>query len=262
MLAKSCGQCHAELDKAMRCGHCKSVWYCDRACQRQHWSSHKSECKILALALLTSSSSVAAAAFTEAATVQTRGAAGWDHFVIDGADYLAVANFFSSSPGRQPSMKTESTIYRAAADGMKLRLTEVQGFLTTGAHGVVHFEHDNRHYLAVPNYYGGDAVVLRWEAGRFTELQRLKCDGGGGVEAFRIGDQQMLALAEFNLGVAAVFRLSGTYPNERFKSFQRVAAPGCGSIAMLSVPAEGGGEQLLMLAASYVTRQVRSRAAR
>ena len=63
--------------------------------------------------------------FSEAATALTRGAAGWDHFVIDSTDYLVVANFFTSSPGRQPSMTTDSAIYEAsvAEDGLKLKLT-------------------------------------------------------------------------------------------------------------------------------------------
>lgn len=96
---------------------------------------------------------------------------------------------------------------------------------------------------------------MKASAGRFKELQRLKSDGGGSVDAFTVGDRQFLGVAEFNVGVAAVYELSGSYPHERFKPWQRVAAPGCGATTTLKVPAEGGGEQLLMIAASYVTRQ-------
>jgi hypothetical protein len=57
-----------------------------RECQRQHWGSHKAQCRLLTLALMSASTQAQAAEmlFFEAATVQTRGAAGWEHFVIDG----------------------------------------------------------------------------------------------------------------------------------------------------------------------------------
>ena len=250
MTAKHCAHCSVELAKAMRCSQCKTVCYCSRECQKQHWGSHKSQCKALALALLATESP-----FAEAAVVQTRGAAGWAHFVIDGKDFLAVANFFTSGPGRQPSMETDSSIFLVrATEDRKLQLTEVQSFRTVGAHGVVHFECSGHHYLSVPNYYGGDTLVLRWDraASRFAELQRIKSEGGGGVDAFKLDDGRcMLAIAEFNVGIAALYILQ----DGRFEPFQRIAAPGVGSIATLRVPADDGGEALLLLASSYVTRQ-------
>jgi hypothetical protein len=255
MECRTCAHCNSPNMAKSRCGQCKSVWYCDRECQRQHWGSHKAQCRLLTLALMSASTQAQAAEmlFFEAATVQTRGAAGWEHFVIDGVDFLAVANFFTSAPGRQPSMTTDSAVYTATTDGVQLQLTEVQRFRTTGAHGVAHLESGGRHYLAVPNYYGGDAVILRWDtaARRFTELQRVKCDGGGGVEAMDVGGRPMLAFAEFNLGIAALYALD----EERFQLWQRVPAPGCGAIAQMRVPTADGGQKLLMLAASYVTRQ-------
>lgn len=255
---RTCAHCNSPNMAKSRCGQCKSIWYCDRECQRQHWGSHKAQCSLLTLALLSASSQAQAAEmpFFEAATVQTRGAAGWEHFVIDGVDFLAVANFFTSAPGRQPSMTTDSAVYTATTDGVQLQLTEVQRFRTTGAHGVAHLESGGQHYLAVPNYYGGDAVILRWDtaARRFTELQRVKCDGGGGVEAMAVGGRPMLAFAEFNLGIAALYALDEE-TEERFQLWQRVPAPGCGATAQMLVPTADGGQKLLMLAASYVTRQ-------
>jgi hypothetical protein len=32
-------------NETKRCGKCNSVYYCSRACQRLHWSSHKTICK-------------------------------------------------------------------------------------------------------------------------------------------------------------------------------------------------------------------------
>eukprot|EP01050_Picozoa_sp_SAG11_P013122 SAG11_NODE_1511_length_4769_cov_3.389722_6_plen_176_part_00 len=100
----------------------------------------------------------------EAARVPTRGAAGWAHFELEGRDFLAVANFFTSAPRRRASMTTDSVLYAASlgGDGISLELEEVQRFQTAGAHGVEHFVAEGRHYLAYPNYYGGDAVVYRW----------------------------------------------------------------------------------------------------
>ena len=150
---RTCAQCAAVLSKSMRCGQCKAVWYCDRACQKQHWSSHKAECKVFALALLMPSPLTTAAPFVEAANIPTRGAAGWAHFIIDGQDYVAVANFFTSSPCKQPRMETESTVYKAVISNTgQLQLTELQRFKMIGAHGVVHCEHHRQHYLSVPNY--------------------------------------------------------------------------------------------------------------
>ena len=196
--------------------------------------------------------------------MQTRGAAGWDHLVMDGQDYLCCANFFTSNPRRQASMTTDSTIFKVSQNGdLSLQLTEVQGFKTTGAHGVSDVEAGGYHYLAVPNYYGGDTVVMRSASGvapdgqkkprRFSELQRLPTDGGGGVDVWHVGPRVFLGVAEFNLGIAVVYELSAT--SGLFVPYQRVPAPGCGALATLKVPAEGGGEQLLLLAASYVTQR-------
>eukprot|EP00931_Biecheleriopsis_adriatica_P116468 TRINITY_DN92108_c0_g1_i1.p1 TRINITY_DN92108_c0_g1~~TRINITY_DN92108_c0_g1_i1.p1 ORF type:complete len:460 (-),score=89.25 TRINITY_DN92108_c0_g1_i1:70-1413(-) len=257
----SCAQC-SKPAAPLRCGQCRSTWYCNRECQRKHWPSHKIGCKTQALTLAaTVLASTAAAAssdatFVEAATIQTRGAAGWSHFVIDGRDFLVVANFFTSSPGRQPRMETESVLYSAhRAEGLSLKLEEVQRFRTVGAHGVDHFKYDGRHYIAIPNYYGGDSVIYRWSGSKFQELQRIKSDGAGSIEAFTIGSKQMLGIAEFNVGIAAIYVLEGSYPNERFESWQRVPAPGVGAMTTLSVDADDGSQQLLLIAASYVTRQ-------
>ena len=57
------------------------------------------------------------------------------------------------------------------------------------------------HYLAIPNYYGGDSVVLRWmpktnskkknskkkkQKSLFREIQRIKSDGAGSIESFTL----------------------------------------------------------------------------
>ena len=36
----SCGQ-----PSTLRCSQCKSMYYCSKACQRQHWPAHKASCR-------------------------------------------------------------------------------------------------------------------------------------------------------------------------------------------------------------------------
>ena len=269
--SRTCEQCGQQPSaRALRCSQCKSAWYCDQVCQRKHWTVHKPYCQLL---------SQPPSLLIKVATVATRGAAGWTHFHIAGRDYLAVANFFISGPGRQPSMATESAVYcvRGVNKSGGLDMHEVQRFPTVGAHGVEHFAHTTggqlvgceageQHYLAVPNYYGGDSIVLRWEerqrAGtssyswfcKFFEMQRIASDGGGSIRPFKRGTHQLLGIAEFNVGVADLHILEGEYPNERFVPWQRIAAPGVGAMTTLLVSGESG-QQLLLVAASYVTKQ-------
>ena len=203
--------------------------------------------------------------FVEAATLPTKGAAGYTAWSMGGKDYLAVANFFTSAgPGTKADIKTQSALYTMSLDGdssasaPKLKLLPLQTFETAGAHGVEHFSSrvrnasgqlERQHYLAIPNYYGGDAAIYRWDkpSQRFSELQRIKCDGGGSVEAFRIGEDQMIGFAEFNKSVAAIYRLQGDFPNERFAPWQRIEAPGVGAFSTITVHGE-----LLLVASTYV----------
>lgn len=41
-----CGNCFHDLDKVLRCGACKAIAYCNRACQRAHWKIHKTVCQM------------------------------------------------------------------------------------------------------------------------------------------------------------------------------------------------------------------------
>lgn len=138
-------------------------------------------------------------------------------------------------------MTTDSTIFAVIQNpDLTLQLAEVQGFRTTGAHGVSHVLAEGFHYLSVPNYYGGDTVIMRASAEdkkskkSFSELQRIPTDGGGNTEIFHVGERVFLGMAEFNLGIAAIYVLLGG----RFVPWQRVEAPGCGAMATLTVPAE------------------------
>lgn len=43
----TCRQCTRELDKPSRCGKCKTVYYCDRICQRANHNRHKVDCQLV-----------------------------------------------------------------------------------------------------------------------------------------------------------------------------------------------------------------------
>jgi hypothetical protein len=169
--------------------------------------------------------------WAEAARVKTRGAAAWAPFVIDGATYLCVANFFEtllteSGPTQgKPAASTETTssVFRAVADRGQLVMEEVQQFRSFGAHGVAHIAHGRSHYLCVSMYYSGFVAILKWDGARFEEHQRLDCEGGGGLCAFVVEGQPRLAVAEFQKKGLSLFALV----DDSFKSTQYLAADGC-----------------------------------
>jgi hypothetical protein len=47
VVASSCSACSAALDvdSFLRCSRCRTVSYCDTACQKRHWRTYKKECK-------------------------------------------------------------------------------------------------------------------------------------------------------------------------------------------------------------------------
>ena len=192
--------------------------------------------------------------FIEAARISTRGNAGFEHFNLDGRDYVAVANFFTSAPGRRADMSTTSVLYectQSAAGG--LELIEVQRFPTTGAHGWEFFLADGEAFLCVPNYYGSDTVLYRWDrslaSARFAEVQRIESDGAGSVESFVLppssGSHRVVALAEFNRGVAALYLLRGG----KLRPWVELPVPGVGSMATITA-----GGRFFLFCACYVTQ--------
>lgn len=41
---KNCGACFATDKKLLTCSQCKSILYCSKLCQKNHWKDHKSYC--------------------------------------------------------------------------------------------------------------------------------------------------------------------------------------------------------------------------
>ena len=45
---EACSFCGEQEMDLLRCGRCKSVFYCSKVCQKQHWKKgHKERCKAM-----------------------------------------------------------------------------------------------------------------------------------------------------------------------------------------------------------------------
>ena len=69
---ESCALC-LRGGASTRCSRCKTVWYCDRSCQKRHWSVHKVACGATTSKALTAApraKAVAAAPTTVAAAIE------------------------------------------------------------------------------------------------------------------------------------------------------------------------------------------------
>ena len=90
--------------------------------------------------------------------IPTNGALDWEHFTIDGAHYLAVANYRNGD-----NYNSDSVVYVRGVNG---QFEEFQRIPTSGAYDWKYFTIDGAHYLAVANHYNGntyniDSVVYR-----------------------------------------------------------------------------------------------------
>jgi hypothetical protein len=46
-LVKTCCYCRVRKDNLLKCSKCRKATYCSRNCQVNHWSHHKSVCKLV-----------------------------------------------------------------------------------------------------------------------------------------------------------------------------------------------------------------------
>ena len=137
--------------------------------------------------------------FEESQRLPTTGALSLEHFQMDGAHYLAVANFYNGS-----SHNIDSAIYELGENGL---FEDFQRIPTQGATCWEYFSADGSHYLAVANYMPngttvGDSVVFRrGEDGLFQEFQRIPTKGAFDWEYFAVDGAHYLAVANTYDGV-------------------------------------------------------------
>jgi hypothetical protein len=139
----------------------------------------------------------------------------------------------------------------------------IQELDTSGARAAEVFEHDGTRYLVVPQLAQDiagqpaqmtlgnsdvDALVYRWDDGRFVEHTRLAVPGGEDAAFFRIGTRAFLATASLRTGSgpyaldthSTIFELI----DGRFDVFQRVPTSAAKQWAHFQI----GGRHFLALA--------------
>eukprot|EP00049_Salpingoeca_infusionum_P007446 m.121108 g.121108 ORF g.121108 m.121108 type:complete len:466 (-) comp13702_c0_seq1:114-1511(-) len=123
--------------------------------------------------------------------IPTFGAFDWEHFVINGVHYIAVANYHNDV-----SFEIPSQVYKWNGG----TFVSFQAIPTRGAHDLCHFEMDDTHYLAVANRFNGstyevDSEVLRWNGTMFVTFQLIPTKGAHDWQHFVIDDTHYLLVA-------------------------------------------------------------------
>ena len=137
--------------------------------------------------------------FEKVQDLPTRGAAGVEHFIIDGSLFLAFANYH----GDIKKHKTGSMIYKM--DKSTGRLSLYQTLQTRGAYGLKYFSIANKHFLAVTNHYDGtylrDSTVYQWNGKLFVDFQKLSTSGAIQFTFIKVNGEHYLAVANYYDGL-------------------------------------------------------------
>jgi hypothetical protein len=136
-------------------------------------------------------------------TFHTNGAVDWAHFVMAGANYLAVANFYDGALGTHTTM---STIYKW--DG--LMFAEWQSILTHRARSWKPFEVDGEYYLFLSSAAQTSSatfassnssstnlqsVIYRFNGAAFEYSANVPSGGAVAAELFKVNGYTYLAVA-------------------------------------------------------------------
>eukprot|EP00043_Microstomoeca_roanoka_P019077 m.209073 g.209073 ORF g.209073 m.209073 type:complete len:244 (+) comp16936_c0_seq5:421-1152(+) len=128
-------------------------------------------------------------------TIATKGAADWEHFVIDGVDYLAVASFHNDD-----TFEVESEIFKWNSTVMEF--VPFQSIPTKGARDWEHFVMDDVHYLAVANVRNDStrkvqSEIFTWDTTlmQFVPVQIFSTTGARDCVHFVVNDVHYLAVA-------------------------------------------------------------------
>ena len=124
-------------------------------------------------------------------TLSTLGGYEFEHFVIDGDTYLAVANYMSDV-----SREIDSVIYRWNGSAFEV----FQSIPTQGAKAWEFFTADGEAFLAVANYRIAstrniDSKIYRWNGAGFETFQAIRTSGAMDLEVFAVDGIAWLAAA-------------------------------------------------------------------
>ncbi|KAA0163562.1 hypothetical protein FNF27_07930 [Cafeteria roenbergensis] len=127
--------------------------------------------------------------------IATKGARDWEHMVIDGQHYLAVANSYDGT-----TRAVDSVVYRWSS--ATLAWVEHQRIPTLGARDWQFVDTGIQQYLAVANYFDGvsysvDSVIYVWSpvALAWQVHQSIRTDGAWDWEHMLVGGLHILAVA-------------------------------------------------------------------
>ena len=106
-----------------------------------------------------------------------------------------------------------------------------QTLQTRGAVALEYFSIDDKHFLAVANYYNGtyqiDSVVYQWNGERFVVVQKIPTKGGHHLRFFKINGQNYLAIANHYDGSAySIKSVIYEWSNGTFNTFQEIPTEG------------------------------------
>jgi len=160
-------------------------------------------------------------------TVSESGAYYWEHFNINGTDFLAVAKYFDGS------YETNSTILRFNITTEQFEF--FQYIETKGAMDWEHFTINGEHFIAGAFYrtstYRLKSVVYRFNETQqtFDLFQQIDTLGCGRWEHFEIGTSHFLAGAYYHSGgtlelQSQIFRFNSTA--RQFELFQAIPTTG------------------------------------
>ena len=163
--------------------------------------------------------------FEKIQDLPTRGAAGVEHFTINGRVFLAFANYH----GDIFKHKTSSMIYKMNEQTGKFNL--YQTLQTKGAADFEYFSIADKHFLAVANHYDGthllDSEVYQWNGQRFVAFQKIPTKGAWDVTLFKINGQNYLTVANHHDGSTySTKSVIYKWSSGKFNMFQEIPTEG------------------------------------
>ena len=163
--------------------------------------------------------------FEKVQDLPTKGAAGVEHFVINGSLFIAFANNHDDIY----KLKTGSMIYKMNEQTGKFNL--YQTLQTRGAFGFEYFSIADKHFLAVANHYDGthllDSAVYHWNGKQFVVFQKIPTKGASHFTFFKINGQNYLTVANFHdMSTYSIKSVIYKWGSGKFNKFQEIPTEG------------------------------------
>ncbi|KAJ1476704.1 hypothetical protein T484DRAFT_1823912 [Baffinella frigidus] len=182
--------------------------------------------------------------FAPIQSLSASGAVAWEHFAIDGEDYLAVANYFNGSHFDIPSK-----VYHLPRTG-----PDTPSIRTVGARDVKHFTAPSglTHHIAFANRWGGTVSIFTWDAAlhRFAPSVSINSAGAMSLAPFSHAGDMLLAVVNVpstttsHANKSAVFRLGSDMSG--FSKVQDLPTAGASYVKLLA----NDGERALLAVAN------------